>query len=874
MSRRPRRTVLAVPVGLTTLAALAFPPSPARAQRLPEGEQVRPASGPLARFGTSRWLGCHMARRASPGEGVFFGETACATVIAVDGRVYAPDDIPGGGALSDVAQTFEPRGQSTRPGPGGAPLIVTAAGAGDVDVHQVDRQVPGTARVETSITVSNRSGAARSVSVFRVGDCYSDGRDEGFGRIRPGVTAACVSGDDGSVVRVAGTGARGVWQGAYQDLWLRLAQFSGAGWQNAPGFDDTCRCGDSVDNAVAVQWTLALRPGESRTVVGVTDVGATVAPGRIGSDPEPPPGGRPYVAMGDSYSSGEGAGARGQSGGFAYLPGTDTGANRCHRSGDAYAPVVTAAMGADPSQALDFRACSGAVIADVRGPNARNGEPPQVDGLGSDTVFASLTIGGNDVGFVPILTACFTNLPGRASCDTSQAPRAAAGIRRLSEAGPGSLRAVYRDITQRLAPQARVAVLGYPDFVPFTGGCWTAKGLGAGEKAWLSERVKEVDRLIERRAAWAGVDYVDVNGPYADKASPHRVCGAREYVNGLISLTANESFHPNRDGHRAMAREVVATFRTPKRQMERVRSMQLSAEERTASVVVPPRGSASLTMEGMQGRVSVLSLRHGDARIGVDLRDPQGAKVPLRAVPDDGSDDTPMGASLIAMGGTTAVQLRGIANIDYTVVLTNPEDQPVLVTAKATSFEDANSQPYAYAWIDVLGHRMVRMNGRPSRDPDEPGAPVKMGWDFGDGTTSTERFVMHRYARHGRYTVSLRVRDSQGAEDQSFATVVTFREPFLTATAHRAGRGARVRMHCTRLAVDTCDTLAVATFRTAAGVRVVRSRHWIPRGRRAAVTLRPPKGAVRASVARLRILSADEARRPAVRWLTVPVRGR
>lgn len=863
MHRRPRRSALTIPIGFTALAALAFPPPPsAVGQRLPEGEQVRPASGPLARFGTSTRLACHMARRDSPSEGVFFGETACATVIAVDGQVYAPDDIPGGGQLSDVAAGFEPRGQSTRPGPGGEPLIVTTAAAGDIDVHQVDRQVPGSARVETLITVTNRATGPHAVTVFRAGDCYSDGRDEGFGRIRPGVTAACVSGDDGSVVRVAGAGARGVWQGAYQDLWLRLSQFAGPDWGTAPGFDDTCRCGDSVDNAVAVQWAFTLRPGESRTLSGWTDVGATVAPGRIGSDPEPAPGGRPYVAMGDSYSSGEGAGKRGQSGGFSYLPGTDTGTNRCHRSVAAYAPVVTAAMGADPSQALDFRACSGAVIADVRGPNARNGEAPQVDGLGSETVFASLTIGGNDVGFAPILTACYTNPIGRASCDRSQAARAATGIRRLREAGPGSLRGVYRDITQRLTPQARVVVVGYPDFVPNTGGCLSSAALGADEKYWISQRIHEVDALIAQRAAWSGVDYVDVNGPYFGKRSPHRVCGPQEFVNGVIGIDATESFHPNRDGQQAMATEVLTTFRTPKSQMGRVRSKQLVTPETPASVVLPPNGSASLQMDGIKSSISVLSLRHGDAAIDVSVRDSRGVEIPLESIPDDGSDDAPMGGSIVALGGTTAVQLRGVPEGTYEVVLSNREAEPVLVTARATSLEDSNHSPFALAWISVGRDRLVRFNGSPSSDMDELHTRPALTWDFGDGTTATGRNVVHRYARHGRYTVSVRARDLQGAEDIWTGTVITHPERYITMTATRAGRGVRVRLHCTPLAVRTCATELTARFRTSRGVVTVRRRRWLFKRTRVAMTLSPPRGAARPTSADVRLLADDEGGRP------------
>jgi len=48
-----------------------------------------------------------------------------------------------------------------------------------------------------------------------------------------------------------------------------------------------------------------------------------------------------------------------------------------------------------------------------------------------------------------------------------------------------------------------------------------------------------------------------------------------------------------------------------------------------------------------------------------------------------------------------------------------------------------------------------------SRDPD--GVITSWAWDFGDGTTSTERNPTHRYADDGLYTVRLTVKDNEGA---------------------------------------------------------------------------------------------------------------
>jgi PKD repeat protein len=51
-----------------------------------------------------------------------------------------------------------------------------------------------------------------------------------------------------------------------------------------------------------------------------------------------------------------------------------------------------------------------------------------------------------------------------------------------------------------------------------------------------------------------------------------------------------------------------------------------------------------------------------------------------------------------------------------------------------------------------------------STDPDSGGAVVSHAWDFGDGGTSDQSGPFHFYASAGQFTVTLTVRDNQGAE--------------------------------------------------------------------------------------------------------------
>jgi lysophospholipase L1-like esterase len=102
------------------------------------------------------------------------------------------------------------------------------------------------------------------------------------------------------------------------------------------------------------------------------------------------------VALGDSYSSGEGNPP------FEYE--TDvSNQNGCHRSSQAYPRLLqnNPALDVGPTA---FMACSGATTANITG--GQWNEPPQTDALTNETEIVTLTVGGNDVGFTDYAFAC------------------------------------------------------------------------------------------------------------------------------------------------------------------------------------------------------------------------------------------------------------------------------------------------------------------------------------------------------------------------------------------------------------------------------------------------------------------------------------
>ncbi len=236
--------------------------------------------------------------------------------------------------------------------------------------------------------------------------------------------------------------------------------------------------------------------------------------------------GSPYVALGDSYSSGTGT--------RAYL----SDGTSCMRSVYAYPSLVASSRGYQ----LDFRACSGATTANVR--------DHQLGSLGQGTAYVTLTVGGNDAGFASVLTECAK--PAWMSNCGAAIDRAQAVI---NNELPSRLSALYTAVRSR-APQARIVVPGYPRV--FNGqDCNAGTWFSPTEMSRLNATADLLNSRIASAAKAAGVGHTDPTSPFLG----HAVCDSVEWVNGLSSPTA-ESYHPNRSGHSAGYTPLVGTALT------------------------------------------------------------------------------------------------------------------------------------------------------------------------------------------------------------------------------------------------------------------------------------------------------------------------
>jgi GDSL-like lipase/acylhydrolase family protein len=218
-----------------------------------------------------------------------------------------------------------------------------------------------------------------------------------------------------------------------------------------------------------------------------------------------------YVALGDSYSSGVGAGS--------YIGSSGD----CDRSTRAY-PYLWQTAHAPAS--FSFMACSGARTTDVLS--------NQLGTLSASTGLVSLSIGGNDAGFSDILTTCVLQ------SDSACLSRIATAEAYVDSTLPGRLDSVYSAISAK-APSAHVVVLGYPRFYKLGTTCL---GLSATKRSAINGAADHIDAAIAKRAADHGFTFGDVRSAFGG----HEICSGDSWLHSVNWLNITESYHPTAAG--------------------------------------------------------------------------------------------------------------------------------------------------------------------------------------------------------------------------------------------------------------------------------------------------------------------------------------
>ncbi len=289
-----------------------------------------------------------------------------------------------------------------------------------------------------------------------------------------------------------------------------------------------------------------------------------------------------YLALGDSYISGEGA--------YNYKEGTDTERNGCHQSLLSY-PYL---LGQNASSFASV-ACSGAKVHNVVGPLVGEEKQSQLkdrleptgeevnqateyrapgiifqnDFVRADNPSAiTISIGGNDIGFGDILKKCvhpFENLKDNLithhTCYPTYEDRLEV-VNAISSKMP-KLRELYKDMRNNGTETRRVYVIGYPQVAKVGGNCGLNVAMNANEIKFAHDLIRFLNVVIKQAADEAGVQYVDTQASF----DGHRLCEDSSQFIAMNGFTVDRnrfgkfdvsaSFHPNKSGHQLLAATVA-----------------------------------------------------------------------------------------------------------------------------------------------------------------------------------------------------------------------------------------------------------------------------------------------------------------------------
>jgi lysophospholipase L1-like esterase len=487
--------------------------------------------------------------------------------------------------------------------------------------------------------------------------------------------------------------------------------------------------------------------------------------------PPPPVGGSRYVAMGDSYSAGEGT--------ASYDRGTDTSNNKCHRSSEdsakaSYPRLLQLDSSAVPSN-MKFVACSGARINDILNRWQYPDQPPQVQALRPDVTLVTLSIGGNDLGFTSVLEECVNQGPTHFRSDETCVGQDSELRDKLWGSDPLNTRLInlYRAIKKE-APNARIVVMGYPRLFPLGNdnscGLPGLPYLDSFKIAWLNQWTGILDAYLEETVNNSGVaEYVSTFNAMTDaKGDEHNACPhlfVEPWINELqlghptpIIGHTSESFHPNPSGYVALANALLPTIDgAPSGSSFAIGQGQIVGP----SVTVPPAASwltvgvswpgstVATTLVTPKGRVisphTAAKLRGVQHEVGptyelYSIANPEPGHWQIRA----------LGVSVAAGGEPVRISVR----------TERRRHRPPI--ARATARPTHGRAPLR-----------VVLSARGSRAAE--GRVARYLWEFGDGHKGKGRRVKHTYRHPGRYTALLKVIDTSGVSTLASTKTITIR---------------------------------------------------------------------------------------------------
>lgn len=323
-----------------------------------------------------------------------------------------------------------------------------------------------------------------------------------------------------------------------------------------------------------------------------------------------------YVAMGDSYSSGQGLPLFDPDSDYNYDGMTDA----CHRSGtsgqqEAYSQLVTLPGQSQPiarqvqadlagPATYNFIACSGIFTTAITQQSAGNhtmtnvpwdqvypgaNEALQADSgwLNSSTTLVTLTVGGDDARFASVLKACIATTSDCADSNyyMTYTQNGQVDPEPLYEYEPQVISTLFYHLQETYqaiasaAPNAEIIVLGYPRLFPNdtnSGTCLVGYGISLGGdvtsmlNGFGDQLNQEIGQAVASEAMQGvNIHFIDPNNPGPGDTTGgfvgHEICSTAPYLNGLTAPSSSGSgsstpgvgsFHPNANGQAEYAKLV------------------------------------------------------------------------------------------------------------------------------------------------------------------------------------------------------------------------------------------------------------------------------------------------------------------------------
>ena len=276
-----------------------------------------------------------------------------------------------------------------------------------------------------------------------------------------------------------------------------------------------------------------------------------------------------YLALGDSFASGEGA--------YNYKYPTDTADNRCHLSLDSYPYLIKKQLSLTTAESV---ACSGARMKDVwfydndkynkDEKQSKGKEDPSFNNEIKDTFqvgyrsqsqfikdyapnVITASIGGNDIGFGYKIQKCVFR-PG----DCYDSPSEKTMLFKEISSQFDNLVETYKKLKLG-SVNRKIYIVGYPQVAtPAQDQCGANVHLSMNEIILSNHIITDLNATIKAASQRAGVRYVDVSDAFVG----HRLCEAPNWDLAMNGITAGndavsvvgyplgrESFHPNNFGH-------------------------------------------------------------------------------------------------------------------------------------------------------------------------------------------------------------------------------------------------------------------------------------------------------------------------------------